>query len=236
MDFYATDAQVEELERTASAASGGGRLEPLVALAWHLRQRDVVRAARLAREAEALVDAGRGDRPPHGPLPARIALTLAECALLNSRVDEAMVLGDRARAQFDGCADLAGVGDVALLDSRIAEVGGLRERELACYRKALDAYRAAGDVQRIAHARLWSVLASGFGDPGAVASELRLIRSEVMRPSPSVEAHLRFVEGVLAFQQNAFLEVVPIFGEVVPAAKACGMLEQAFRADRKSVV
>ena len=43
MDFYATDAQVEELERTASAASGGGRLEPLVALAWHLRQREVVR-------------------------------------------------------------------------------------------------------------------------------------------------------------------------------------------------
>ncbi|QJR09014.1 hypothetical protein DSM104443_00049 [Usitatibacter rugosus] len=231
MDFYATDAQVEELERTAGAASGGGRLEPLVALAWHLRQRDVARAARVAREAEALVDAGRGESPQQGPLPARIALTLAECALLNSHVEEATALCQRARSQFESCGDVAGVGDVALLASRIAEVDGMRERELGFYREALDAYRAAGDVQRIAHARLWTVLASGFGDPGSVASELRLIRSEVMRPSPSVEAHLRFIEGVLAFQQNAFLEVVPIFSEVVPSARACGMLEQAFRAE-----
>jgi diguanylate cyclase (GGDEF)-like protein len=231
MMFYATDAHVAQLERALSAASGAERLALLVELAWHLRQRDARRCERMAREADAILEARGDERPADADkMQARIALTLAECALLLSRTEEAEASCARARGLFVALADHCGVGDTALLESRVAEVGGLRERELASYREALEAYRAAEDPQRVAHARLWAVLASGFGDPAAVASELEAIRAEAHPISPSVQAHAHFIEGVLAFQRNAFLEVVPIFNLVVPEAEACGMLEQAFRA------
>ncbi|APV49101.1 hypothetical protein BWI17_05045 [Betaproteobacteria bacterium GR16-43] len=231
MNFYATDAQVAELERTLAAVSGEEHLSGLVELAWHLRQRDTVRAERLARDAGTVEEATRPAGDARAAMRARIALTLAECALLKSRMEEASKLCAPLRANFRSVGDFAGEGDVALLESRIAEVDGMRERELACYRAALEAYRAAKDTQRSAHARLWTVLASGFGDPSAMGVELDSIRRDAEPVSPSVAAHLRFIEGVLAFQQNAFLEVVPIFREVVPAAEACGMCEQAFRAE-----
>lgn len=229
MMFYATDAHVAQLERALEAASGAERLAPLVELAWHLRQRDARRAERLAREADALREAQR-DTPCAQADEARIALTLAECALLLSRTEDAQALCARARRLFEARCDHCGLGDTSLLESRAAEVGGERERELKCYGEALASYRAAGDPQRIAHARLWAVLASGFGDPAAVAAELESVRADAQPISPSVQAHAHFIEGVLAFQRNAFLDVVPIFNLVVPEAEACGMLEQAFRA------
>ncbi len=226
MQLYAADESIEALERALAQAAAANRLAPLVELAWHLRQRDSARAAGLARESRELAS-GQGDGDAH----ARATLALAESLLQLARVDEAEGHGEEARRAFLARRDAAGRGDVALLRARIAEARGLREREATAYDEAIAAFAASGDVLREAHARLGQLLASGFGDPAAAAATLAGIRALGAPRSAALEAHLRFAEGVAAFQRNAFLEVVPAFEIVARDGDSLGLVEQAFRAE-----
>ncbi|HSJ98439.1 MAG TPA: hypothetical protein VLC53_15285, partial [Myxococcota bacterium] len=228
MELYAARGAVGQLEARLALARGRARFEVVAALAWHLRQRDTRRAEQFAADArELLPEAGPGRHADQ----ARLTLARAECALLLARIDEAGEQAARAGESFAALDDAAGVGDAALLRARIAEARGDRERELPCYREALDAYRHAGDPERIAHARAAAMLASGFGDPAAMAAELEAIHAETHEPSPAVRAHLRFLDGVAAFQRGAFLEAVPALRAAALEAHECGLCEQGFRAE-----
>ena len=224
MRHFANDEVVARLE--ASLASGRPA-SALAELAWHLRQRDSARAAELAREALALAPGA----PDEGQR-ARAVLALAESSLHLARVDEAASLCEEAGAAFRAAGDALGRGDCALVRARIAEVRGMRDRELAAHGAAITAFAAAGDAEREAHARLWALLASGFGDPHATAATLDEIgAAAVATHSAALRVHLRFVQGVAAFQRNAFLEAVPAFEAVAAEGPGAGLLEQAFRAE-----
>src|SRR5258706_11405499 len=221
MELYAGHKSVELAASQLATRSGSERIEPLTELSWHLRQRDTRRAEILAQQAQALADKAS----PASQVRARILLVRAECALLLARLDEAQRLASEARALFAQGGDPEGVGDAALVEARIAESRGERPVELERYREALAAYRESGDVERIAHSRAAASLAQGFGDPAAMARELEAIRSEVGPGSPAVRVHLRFIEGVAAFQRGDFLAAVPALDEAGRGAYEWGLCD-----------
>ena len=56
MELYANTTELAAFEAALAERTGVARLAPLVTLAWHLRQRETARAARLAGEALRLAD------------------------------------------------------------------------------------------------------------------------------------------------------------------------------------
>lgn len=227
MQLYAHASAVAALEKALAAAGEAPRPQAAVELCWHLRQRDARRAEALAIEAGPLLPMPEGARAAH----ARLALARAEAALLLARLDEAEARAAQAGALFAGTADAAGTCDAALVRARIAEAHGDRPGELAHYQVALEAALRAADGERIAHTRCASLLAHGMGDPAAIGRELAAIRAQVPSPSPAVALHLRFVEGVAAFQRGELLEAVPALSAVAAQASDWGMCDEAFRAE-----
>lgn len=227
MELYVPLSLLRAHEARLTSCAGPARLPFLVALAWHLRQRDTPRAESLAVEAQSLLNAGvAGD----AQLRARLAIARAECALLLSRVEDAEMWVQRACAGFSAVADRAGLGDCAWLEARIAETRGQRDIELPHYKRALEFYAACGDGERYAQARAASLLATSFGDPATLAAELGQMRAEG-HSSPAIEAHMRLVEGFIAFQRGAFLEAVPALAHAAASGAECGLIDQAFRAE-----
>jgi diguanylate cyclase (GGDEF)-like protein len=221
MQLYATNEQVAELEDALLGLSGPARAGTLVQLAWHLRQRDVHRAAVLAKEAESQ-SVGAGPS-----MQMWLLLTYAECALHGAQLDRAEKLAAQADAQ---ALDDVSRGDAAHLRARIREARGDREEELALRRKVIDFHKSSGDGERYAHARTALLLSSGFGDPALLARELEAIRAEFPSPSRSLIAHLGFVDGIIAFQRGAFLDAVPLLSKAYAECGASGLLEQSLRA------
>ena len=76
MALYAHESALPALENAALGGEGERRISPLVALAWHLRQRDSRRAESLAGEALVLGEA-------HPPPPALAAVALEALAEVN---------------------------------------------------------------------------------------------------------------------------------------------------------
>lgn len=226
MELYAHDTALPALENAALGGEAAQRIAPLVALAWHLRQRDSRRSESLA--GQALVE-GEAHSPP--AVAARLLLTRAECALHLGRLEAATRMAAEAIARFDAVDDAAGGGDAAGVIARIAEAQGDRTAELGAHAMALERYRRCGDPERIGHARCASLLARGLGDPAALASELDAIRTESGTPSAALDAHMRFVEGVAAFQRGDFLRAVPALEAAAAGAFDCGLADQGFRAE-----
>jgi diguanylate cyclase (GGDEF)-like protein len=226
MDLYAAASIVAALDSGVQAAGEAARVEDVAALAWHLRQRDARRAESLGARAQAMLPADGAD----SVLAGRIALTRAEAGLNLGRVDAAVELSDAAALHFARAGDAVGEGDTALLRARIAEMRGERPRELKAYEEALAAYARAEAPERVAHARCAALLTRGFGDPAAVAAELQAIAAGAPA-SEAVSTHLRFVEGVAAFQRGALIEAVPLLTAVAASAYELGMCDQGFRAE-----
>ena len=227
MDLYAGNEVLAPLEEALRGVEGPHALEPLTALCWHLRQRDTRRALELGARGQALLDnAGAADGPR-----ARLALARAEGALLMGRTDEAESLAQQAAGLFASEADAAGIGDAALVRGRIAESRGDRPGELARLAESLEAYRGCGDADRIAHGRCAMLLAQGLGDPDRIAGELAQIREQSPARSPAVGTHLRFIEGVAAFQRGDLIEAVAALSAVASEAYQRGMCDQGFRAE-----
>jgi len=134
MELYAPQEALAPVEAALASSTGPARLGHLVALAWHLRQRDTPRAESLAAQALALLDGGT---PADGGLRGRLALARAECALLLARYADAEANVARAREGFGERSDSAGLGDCSWLEARIADF----EREIERVKAELEAKR-----------------------------------------------------------------------------------------------
>jgi diguanylate cyclase (GGDEF)-like protein len=227
MELHVHDSVLRTLESALVGLDGARRARPLVEICWHLRQRDTRRADALCEEARALLES----HAPAAGLPARLALTRAECALLLGRTTHAESALAEARRLFAEVGDDTGTGDTAAAEARLAESRGDRPAELAAHAEALAAYRRAKDHERVGHGRCAALLANGFGDPAALAAELHAIRAETPSPSPALALHLRFIEGVAAFQRGAFLDAVPALTAVAAGSYDWGLCDQGFRAE-----
>jgi len=106
LPFVVDEPELEQQER-ALAASGEARLDGLVALAWHLRQRNGRRASEIAAEARALaaqLALGEASARSAG---LRLALVDAEVGWCQADYDGAQRLVDGVIASTRDARDLA---------------------------------------------------------------------------------------------------------------------------------
>ena len=102
MEFFALNDEVERLQATLPAAVGAERLQVLLALAWHVRQRDT--AAALQWMAEAQTELSRIELPAFELRRTlwRLSLIEAEAKWLFADLAGAQALVDIVLAEVDG--------------------------------------------------------------------------------------------------------------------------------------
>ena len=178
LSFVADDQALQHQERSLAPA-GQARLDDLVALAWHLRQRDGRRAAEFVRQARELLAGDGADGHAARATALRLALVDAELAYGRADHDGAQRLVDDSLAAARLLGDLAAAADASWLDAAIASDLGDNARRDASLQACEDFARRLDDPQRtlIAQAAIarWAVFTDprlarerwgeAFGDP-----------------------------------------------------------------------
>ena len=167
MEFYALVPVVQALEAELACAGGPVRVTGLVAMAWHLRQRDSAQALRLAREAAGILDLLPSEAERRA-LRFRLALTQCEVAALFGQLEVAeQALADARRETGKDPED---TGDALLAEAVVAKARGQRPRELDAYDRAAEVYSHGRDATRAAIAAAWAAYERTFSAPAETGS------------------------------------------------------------------
>lgn len=161
--YFALNEEVAAWTAALPALRAAERLDVLLKLAWHLRQRDTARAQALADEADALLGGARDTEALRAR--ARLMLVRGEAKWLFGQLHVAMDLAQQAASTFDACADLAGACDAALLQAAIAADRDDASTRDASARSALDKAAALADDERHPLLQLQLALAETLHDP-----------------------------------------------------------------------
>jgi len=165
---FVIDEQMLEQQERALATSGEARLDGLVALAWHLRQRDGGRATRIAAEARALATQLKlGDASTRAAT-LRLALVDAEVAWGRADYDGAQRLVDEVLAvtrDARNLADTAAAADAHWLRANLASDLGDTELRDASLQACETFARRLDDAQRTLIAQACIARWAVFGDP-----------------------------------------------------------------------
>jgi hypothetical protein len=145
-----------ELARLESAAAEDTTVQ--VTLAWHLRQRDTVRALALADVAEAALPANALN------LRARLWLVRAEAAWLRAELAAATEWGLQAQADMARSGDRAGMADAAMLQALVAYEQGKESIAQQLLNDALTHAAEGGDTVRAEAAKAMIAFNAAFGD------------------------------------------------------------------------
>ncbi|TWI70254.1 signal transduction histidine kinase [Pseudoduganella lurida] len=160
MDLFASDTAVTHWEAALPPLAGAARLDVVVQLAWHLRQRDSARAAQLADEAETLLQSANDEQ--REATAARLQLLRAELCWLTGDLETAQGMADAARETLCSIPDDAGCADAHWLCAWIAVDQGDHVRRDQELERCVEAAHAAGDTERAAIAEAasarWAVL------------------------------------------------------------------------------
>lgn len=173
MDMFATDEAVAALESALLGLQKCDRLPVLVALAWHLRQRDTRRALELASEAEellAVADLVLSDRHRTS---ARLCLVAAEAKWLFAELDQAKRLAHSALDLFGEINDRIGCADCHWLMSAIAADSGSPRQRRAEMELAVADARLANDKLRANLAEVAMAITEIYHDARAAESKWR---------------------------------------------------------------
>ena len=87
MDLYATDSEVEQLSQRLSGRVAQPQVDELLALAWHLRQRDSNRALSLCDQTSSLLNASNRSDTNKALIYLRLQLIRAEEKWLHADLD-----------------------------------------------------------------------------------------------------------------------------------------------------
>lgn len=143
-----------EVNRLSALVDNAGptedTLDTLVMLAWYLRQKDNVRACKLADQARDLL-AAQTTLPERTKqqLQARMQLVQAETHWLLSEFDQAKAAADVAIAAFTDCVDPIGCADAhGILASVHSATGNLLQRD-QCLASAAAYASTGGDSLRV---------------------------------------------------------------------------------------
>lgn len=148
MKSLVTNAELAGLEAALVDAQDFDRLAPLVALAWHLRQRETARAVTLAGEARTLCENAQLSNPDRKVLAGRLLLIEGEAKWLFAQFDNAQKMARAALALFEEVDDATGCADAHwLLASLMIDLGQLEQRDAELQYSGEQA-RRAGDVLR----------------------------------------------------------------------------------------
>jgi len=167
MQLFVSDDEVSALEASLSELRGHDRTAATVTLAWHLRQRDSLRALRLV--AGVMPSLAEAPDAPLAPVPhrARAALAACEAKALLCDFDAAERWLQDARAHVDLASDAQVEGDACLVESLLAKTRGQRARELEAFERAIHFFAAGGAPERLSIARIWASYERSFTQPEA---------------------------------------------------------------------
>ncbi|HEY1090393.1 MAG TPA: hypothetical protein VGE47_04820, partial [Burkholderiaceae bacterium] len=221
MLLYLTGAELAELEATLDAP-GTDRAETLVALAWHLRQRDSARAMSLSSEAAALL-AGRPG------LQARNALTRCEVLALYCRIDEseAQLAEARSLLSADGVDPLT-EADALLAEAAVAKARGQRSRELDAYSRNVAFLAGRDDQRRQRIAQAWAGYENTFGEP-ETSDAIEGVTSSGFRSDPDLAcAALLGAAQALKQSRRDPARAARLFLQASEQARQTGLIRHAF--------
>lgn len=220
MELHAPAARIAAVEAELAQARGAARTLLLVELAWHLRQRDSMRALSLSGEADAAL-AADPSLPGARGCRLRLALTRSEVAALFCRVDEAEDW--LACARRDERADANGRVDTLLAEIQVAKARGERERAFDAAGQAARASGVRADPARAAFTRAWLVYESAFGAPEpAQARDL----ADARRSHVAVDALLSAVDAMRLLRREP-ARAVERFLQASAQAQRVGLVRDA---------
>jgi len=165
---FVIDEQVLEQQERALAAAGQERLDGLVALAWHLRQRNGRRATEIAAEARALATQLALGEASMRAAALRLALVDAEVCWGKADYDGAQRLVDEVLAATNearNLSDTAAAADARWLLSNLANDLGDTELRDASLQACETLARRLDDAQRTLIAQACIARWAVFGDP-----------------------------------------------------------------------
>ncbi|WP_342115191.1 sensor domain-containing diguanylate cyclase [Pseudoduganella sp. OTU4001] len=226
MDLFALDEELAQWEAELPQAEGEYRLTLLSRLAWHLRQRDALRAAQLAAEATSLaVPLPAAERRI---LAARWDLAQAEALWLGGDLDGATGMAEQAMLEFARHNDRLGAADTHSLLAWIAVDRGDSagcDNELAL---AIADARAAGDAMRIDIFESVAALFSVFRNAGAASGRWsKRFTPDVEGKHPAVAGWISDYLGTAAFQSAEFGRAISHLMAAFEAARLSGQLRRA---------
>ena len=226
MEMFALDDDVAHWELALLPLRGLARLPVLLPLAWHLRQRDSVRAIALADEAEALLAAAPAEEFLL-PAPGRLRLLRAEVAWLMGELETAQRQAGEALCLLRALGDHAGCADTHWLRAWIAVDNGdhlHRDAELA---RCAEAARDAGDTAREAIADAASARWAVLRDIGS-ARALWGDRFDLSEDAPpALDCWINDFLGMAASQSSDFGGAAGFYLRTYEAALETGQIRAA---------
>lgn len=229
VELFALNSEVAVWEAALPQAEAGSaaRLQLLLLLAWHLRQRHSARALELAQQARQLLAALPVPEVARLRIAARLDLVEAEVHWLFARPLPAEQGLLRALAAFEAAADRAGMADARSLHVSIcSDAGRPRERD-ELLEQCLADCRAAGDPQRLAVVLARRLLFAAFRDARAAGQSLAQTEELQGEHGPGVLAGLASVRAVVAGYTGELGASIGHFMQAYEAAQATGQLRFA---------
>lgn len=148
LECFALEPEIARLQDRLPLLDGAERIDALVALAWHLRQRDARQALTLADYAAQLNQETEGDETIRRARLARLALARAHAACMNGEIAAAESYLAAATPIFEAMSDDLGAGDAQSIAAMVAWNQGDHARELDCWNAALAHHSLTDDTVR----------------------------------------------------------------------------------------
>lgn len=228
LELFAGDTEVRVLSARLPTLAGAARLEGLVALAWHLRQRHTIRALRLVDEAMLLLRA-TAERAQQS-IVARLLLIRAEASALDGEFERADAQVRTVLRLLDDVDDAIGCADAHWLLAQIANDRGNMahcETELnAVCTVRRDQY---GEV-RAALAEIGLANIAIMREPSAAISLLPRIAALSNSETPALQCWANAFRSMQAFGAGDYSRVV-LFGALAQcSALSTGQIRNAITA------
>jgi diguanylate cyclase (GGDEF)-like protein len=225
-DMFALDEELARWEAQLPSLQASARLDHVLTLAWHLRQRDPVRARNLARDASSLMALLPDDE--RSLAEARFMLIEGEAKWLFGELVAARALADQALMEFEAQGDAEGSADAHWLRAWIEVDRGnssLCDAELWA---GASAARRCGDAVRTDVIDAAAALFDSFCDLHA-AQERWAGRFDGAAAARHIAANgwIHDYQGTFAFQASDFGRAVNLLLHAYDAACATGQLRRA---------
>ena len=227
MEFFATNEDVDALELALQAATGAARVANLLALCWHMRQRDCARALQLADELETLLPDSHLPEPQAQAILLRVKLVRGEVHWLFGEIDAGEAMAQAALRGFKQLEDAIGCADAHWLQTSLAyyhsDIERLDTALNSMARKVVE-YDPVRSV--IAQAAMASDAA--FRDLAAAKAHwnLRLSSRNVPR-HPAAKCWAEYFWGVIAFLSSDYLLAIRHWSQSHMLANQTGQVRWA---------
>ncbi|MES2128692.1 MAG: GGDEF domain-containing protein, partial [Pseudomonadota bacterium] len=224
--MFVQDEQLTQWDAALPSLRGPARLDCLLNLAWHLRQRDPVRARALAREACTLFSAL--PEAESRRLEARCMLIEGEAQWLAGDLTGARALADQAWIEFDEQQNALGCADAHWLRAWIETDRGNAAQGDVELAAAAACARRANDAARIDIFDAAAALFAAFCDlHRADADWGKRFDADAPGDNLAVAGWINDYLGTSAFQASDFARAISLFMRTYDAAIATGQVRRA---------